>query len=56
MKVENNTQNKKVNMNWILIHIIKLLQGYLPIEKEVKNGSSARHSRVLYMVLAVLDD
>jgi len=36
-------------------NISKLLQGYLPIEREETNGSSARQSAVLYMVLAVLD-
>jgi hypothetical protein len=30
-----------------------LFQLYLPIEKEEKNGSSARQSKVQYMVLAV---
>jgi hypothetical protein len=48
LKTENNIQNIKA----ILKHIIKL---YLPIEREFTNDSSARHSTVQYMVLAVFD-
>jgi hypothetical protein len=51
LKTENNIQNIKA----VLKHIIKLLQGYLPFEREFKNGSSARHSTVQYMVMAVFD-
>jgi hypothetical protein len=53
IKIENNILNKKANVKRILKHIIKLLQGYLPMDREVKNGSSATQSRVQYMVLAV---
>jgi len=34
---------------------LPLFKWYLPIEKEEKNGSSARQSTVQYMVLAMLD-
>ena len=39
----------------MLQNIRKLLQGFLPFKREDTNGSSARHSTVQYMVLAVLD-
>ena len=39
----------------VIKHVSKLLQGYLPIEREVINGSSARQSTVQYMVLAAFD-
>jgi hypothetical protein len=55
LKTENNIQNIEENIKIILEHIIKLLQGYLPIEREFKNGSSARHSAVQYMVMALFD-
>ena len=55
LKIENNIKKEKVNMKRILKNVSKLLRGYLPIEKEEKNGSSVRHSTVQYMVLAVLD-
>jgi hypothetical protein len=54
LKIANNIQNKKTNIKGILKHLNKRLQWYLPNEREVINGSSARHSTVQYMVLAVL--
>jgi hypothetical protein len=60
LKIENNVKKQEIKHRKNIKHISKLLEGYLPINWEEADGSSARHSAVLYstvqyMVLAVLD-
>jgi hypothetical protein len=55
LKIENNHKTRKQTSNGYKKNVSKLLRDYLPMDREEKNGSSARHSTVRYMVLGVWD-
>jgi hypothetical protein len=54
IKIEKNTQNKKSNRKKN-IEITKVSCYSCTYKREEANGSSARHSTVQYMVLAMFD-